>query len=59
MNQSLLAIGIFLLVYAMLITEKIHRTVIALLGAVVMILLGVLDVDNALTHYIECIRLRC
>ncbi len=53
MNQSLLAIGIFLLVYAVLITEKFHRTVIALLGAAVMILLGILDVEEALTHYIE------
>jgi Na+/H+ antiporter NhaD/arsenite permease-like protein len=53
MNQSLLAIGIFLLVYAVLITQKFHRTVIALLGAAVMILLGILDVEEALTHYIE------
>jgi len=34
-----------------LITEKFHRTVIALLGAAIMILLGILDVDDALTHY--------
>src|SRR5258708_39836710 len=53
MNQSLLAIGIFLLVYAVLITEKFHRTVNALLGAAVMILLGILGVEEALTHYIE------
>lgn len=53
MNQSLLAVGIFLLVYAVLITEKFHRTVIALLGAVVMILLGIVHVDDALTRYIE------
>jgi Na+/H+ antiporter NhaD/arsenite permease-like protein len=52
-NHSILAIGIFFIVYAVLITEKVHRTVMALLGAVAMILLGVLDVEKAFTHYIE------
>lgn len=53
MNQSLLAIGIFLLVYAVLVTEKFHRTVVALLGAAAMLLLGIVQLDDALTRYIE------
>lgn len=53
MNHSILAIGIFFIVYAVLITEKVHRTVMALLGAVAMLLLGVLDAEKAFTHYIE------
>lgn len=53
MNHSILAIGIFFLVYAVLVTEKIHRSVVALLGATAMILLGVLDAEKAFTHYIE------
>ena len=53
MNHSILAIGIFFIVYAVLVTEKVHRSVVALLGAVAMILLGVLDAEKAFTHYIE------
>lgn len=41
------AIGVFIITYAIIISEKIHRTVIALAGAVVMILLGILNQKQA------------
>ena len=36
------ALVIFLVTYALIVTEKVHRTVIALFGAMVMVLLGVI-----------------
>ncbi|WP_316572484.1 ArsB/NhaD family transporter [Neobacillus sp. YIM B06451] len=49
-NQALLAIGIFLVAYAFIVTEKIHRTIIAMAGGIVMVLLGILDQESALHH---------
>lgn len=40
--------SVFLLTYAVLLSEKIHRTVVALLGAAVMIVTGVLSQDQAI-----------
>ncbi|WP_336774422.1 ArsB/NhaD family transporter [Paenibacillus sp. MMO-58] len=51
--QVTAAVVIFLTTYAIIITEKINRTVIALFGAVVMIVLGVLDMKLAFTEHIE------
>lgn len=42
-----LAVSVFLLVYAVIISDKIHRTVIAMLGAASIIALGVISQDNA------------
>lgn len=41
-------VGLFIVTYAIIISEKIHRTVIALTGAVLMILLSVLNQEEAL-----------
>ena len=38
MEKSLIAIIIFLLAYALIISEKIHRTITALAGAILLIL---------------------
>lgn len=43
-----LAVGLFLATYALIISEKVHRTVVALAGAVLMILLGVLHQEDAI-----------
>ncbi|WP_336784493.1 ArsB/NhaD family transporter [Paenibacillus sp. MMO-177] len=51
--QVTAAVVIFLVTYAIIITEKINRTVIALFGAVIMIVLGVLDMKLAFTEHIE------
>lgn len=49
-NQALLAISIFIFAYAIIVSEKIHRTVIALAGGVVMILLGIVSQETAISH---------
>lgn len=38
---------LFLIVYAVIISEKIHRTIIALAGACLLVLLGILDYTEA------------
>ena len=43
----LLSIVIFLAVYALIITDKIHRTITAMLGAAVIITLGVITQEKA------------
>jgi Na+/H+ antiporter NhaD/arsenite permease-like protein len=47
MNLTLLAGGIFLITYGLIVTERIDRTVAALLGGVAMILLGVVSQEQA------------
>jgi Na+/H+ antiporter NhaD/arsenite permease-like protein len=48
MSTFALAVGLFILTYAIIISEKVHRTVISLSGAVLMILLGVLNQEQAI-----------
>ena len=47
MNPVWLAGGIFLITYALIVTERVHRTIAALLGGVAIILFGVLEQDEA------------
>ncbi|AOL35618.1 UNVERIFIED_ORG: putative tyrosine transporter P-protein [Anoxybacillus amylolyticus] len=51
--QYYFAIAVFLVVYAIIISEKIHRAVIALLGAALMVIFGIVDIEKAFTHHIE------
>jgi Na+/H+ antiporter NhaD/arsenite permease-like protein len=51
--QYYAAIIIFLITYAIIITEKINRAVIALLGAALMIGFGIVDLNVAFEHHIE------
>ncbi|WP_017434823.1 ArsB/NhaD family transporter [Saccharococcus caldoxylosilyticus] len=51
--QYYFAIAIFLITYAIIISEKINRAVIALLGAAAMIIFGIVDLHKAFTHHIE------
>jgi len=46
-TQVCIAAGIFLFTYALIITERVHRTVSAMLGGMAMILLGVLTQAEA------------
>ena len=48
MNSFLLAVLVFVVSYAIIISEKVHRTVIALAGAIVMILLGIVHQEAAI-----------
>jgi len=50
MEKSLIAVIIFLLAYALIISEKIHRTVTALGGAVLLILFQVISQETAFHH---------
>lgn len=49
-QQAIWAIGIFLLIYGLIISEKIHRTILAMLGAIVMVAMGIVDQEKALHH---------
>lgn len=49
-QQALWAIGIFLLVYGMIITEKVHRTIVSMLGGVLMVVTGIVSQETALHH---------
>jgi Na+/H+ antiporter NhaD/arsenite permease-like protein len=51
--QYYFAIAVFLITYAIIISEKINRAVIALLGAAAMIIFGIVDLHKAFTHHIE------
>ncbi|NLE75441.1 MAG: ArsB/NhaD family transporter [Chloroflexi bacterium] len=47
MSDSWLAGGVFLLCYGFIVTERMHRTLAALLGGVTMIVLGILPQEAA------------
>lgn len=47
-SQAYIATAIFLAAYAMIVAEKIHRTVVALIGAVIVILAGILSQEKAI-----------
>ena len=49
-NSSVLAITIFLISYILIISEKIHRTVVALSGASLLIILGILSQEKAIAY---------
>lgn len=49
-QQAIWAIGIFLAAYALIISEKIHRTIVAMLGGLLLIALGIIDQETALHH---------
>ena len=48
--MAVLAGILFILMYAVIVSEKIHRTVSAMLGALLMIVSGILSQDTALHH---------
>lgn len=49
-QQAIWAIAIFTIVYAIIIAEKLHRTVIALAGAMLMIATGIISQEAAIHH---------
>ena len=48
--MEVIAGSIFVIMYAVIVSEKIHRTVAAMIGAVLMMLLGILSQEEALHH---------
>lgn len=51
--QVVAAVVIFLLTYAFIITEKINRAVVALMGALLMVIVGIVDLPTAYSEHIE------
>ncbi len=49
-QQAILAIVIFLIAYALIISEKIHRTIIAMIGGVLMVVFGIVSQETAIHH---------
>lgn len=49
-QQAILAAGIFLIAYAVIISEKVHRTIIAMLGGLAMVALGIITQESAFHH---------
>ena len=49
-KQAVLAISVFLLTYAFIISEKVHRTIVAMIGGIIMLVLGVVSQETALHH---------
>lgn len=46
-TQMIVATTIFLLTYAIIVSEKIHRTIVAFLGAALIVLIKILSVEEA------------
>jgi len=51
-SEEILAGGVFLVIYALIVTERLHRTLAALLGAVVVIALKLVDQHEAFSEAI-------
>ncbi|WP_217596709.1 ArsB/NhaD family transporter [Cohnella sp. GbtcB17] len=49
-QQAIWAIGIFLVIYALIISEKIHRTIVAMIGGLLMVVFGIADQETAIHH---------
>ena len=48
MDTTLIAIIIFILTYIVIATEKVNRTIVSFLGALLLILFGVFDINDAI-----------
>ena len=49
-STTLVAIVIFVAAYALIISEKVHRTIVGLFGAMLMILFGIISQETAIHH---------
>ncbi|HEY0827392.1 MAG TPA: ArsB/NhaD family transporter [Bacilli bacterium] len=49
-QQVIIAIGIFLISYGLITSEKIHRTIVAMLGGILVLIFGIIDQETALHH---------
>ncbi|WEK54736.1 MAG: ArsB/NhaD family transporter [Candidatus Cohnella colombiensis] len=52
-QQAIIALAIFLITYGLIIAEKIHRTIVAMLGAIAVVVFGIVSVDSAIMHHID------
>ncbi len=49
-SSTTVAVVIFVAAYALIISEKVHRTIVGIVGAMLMILAGVITQDQAISH---------
>jgi Na+/H+ antiporter NhaD/arsenite permease-like protein len=49
-NQAMLAIGLFAITYAFIISEKLNRTIVAMIGGILMVLCGIVSQEEAIEH---------
>lgn len=49
-SQAIIALTIFLITYVIIISEKIHRTIVAMFGGLLMVAFGVLKQNEAIHH---------
>lgn len=49
-ESTIVAIVIFTVAYALIVSEKVHRTIVGLLGAMLMILCGIVTQETAIAH---------
>ncbi len=49
-KQVIFAVTVFVAVYALIISEKIHRTVLAMVGGMLMVVFGILSQEQAIHH---------
>ena len=49
-TATIVAIVIFVIAYALIISEKVHRTIVGLFGAMLMILCGIIEQETAVHH---------
>jgi Na+/H+ antiporter NhaD/arsenite permease-like protein len=52
-QQAILALAVFLITYGMIIAEKVHRTIVAMLGGLLVVILGIVNVESAISHHID------
>ena len=50
MSTTTVAVVIFIAAYALIISEKVHRTIVGIVGAMLMILCGILSQEVAIHH---------
>ncbi|GGE57005.1 membrane protein [Pullulanibacillus camelliae] len=49
-DQALLALGLFIVAYVFIVSEKIHRTIVAMIGGLLMIAFHFVDQESAIHH---------
>lgn len=49
-DSTSIAVTIFVIAYALIISEKVHRTIVGIFGAMLMIMLGILSQETAVHH---------
>lgn len=50
LDSTTIAVVIFITAYALIISEKVHRTIVGIFGAMLMILAGIIEQETAIHH---------